>query len=109
MRLGSCQLQRCRLLGGLHSPHLPCGDPWTSARDPHTPCACRASAKLTNLQIEALQGPCIMHRRGRLLVQGCALHSRAQGELGGLLRLISMAALLLCLGLPSRLRQVSGH
>ena len=40
---------------------------------------CRASAKLTNLQVEALQGPCIMHRRGTLLVQGCALHSGAQG------------------------------
>lgn len=43
--------------------------------------ACRASAKLSNLQVQSLQGPCILHTRGTLLIQGCSLQSRAQGVL----------------------------
>ena len=41
---------------------------------------CRASAKLSNITVQAVQGPCVLHQRGTLVIQGCCLQSRAQGR-----------------------------
>ena len=41
---------------------------------------CRASAKLMGLSLHGGQGPCVLHAQGSLLIQGCLLHSRGQGE-----------------------------
>ena len=43
--------------------------------------SCRSSAKLMSLSIRGGPGPCVLHCQGSLLIQGCHLHSRGQGEL----------------------------
>lgn len=39
----------------------------------------RASAKMANLTVKARRAACVVHQRGRLLVDACLLHCNAEG------------------------------
>lgn len=41
--------------------------------------ACRSTGKVANLTIKATLSNCILHRRGKLTVEGCKLHCYASG------------------------------